>query len=85
MSWVQERRLDFIDWHLATYGEINRDDIMKVFGVSRPQASQDISDFTRLYPRAMQYDKSLKRYIKSGKLYRHYAVDERKRLIYVLG
>jgi hypothetical protein len=64
-SWEAERRLDYIDFRMATAGSINRLDIMRTFGVSEPQASKDINAFMRVYPDAIAYDKFNKRYVSS--------------------
>jgi hypothetical protein len=64
-SWEAERRLDYIDYRMATAGSINRLDIMRTFGVSEPQASKDISTFIRIHPNAIAYDKFNKRYVPS--------------------
>lgn len=62
MSWFTERRMDFIDWCLAYNGQVRRSDLMRVFGISTPQASGDLQEFMRLYPTAMKYDASAKWY-----------------------
>lgn len=63
MSWFTERRLDFIDYRLAVAGEVQRSDLVNTFGISVPQASADIGAFMRLYPKAMRYDSTAKRYV----------------------
>ena len=70
MTWASDRRLDFIDHCLALRGEVQRADIMRVFGVSEAQASQDISAFGREHPGAMSYDKSAKRYVPARSRYK---------------
>lgn len=66
MSWATERRLDYIAWCLKARGSIRRDDLMRVFGVSMPQASTDLGEFDRAHPGAMIYDKSSKQYVPNG-------------------
>ena len=61
-NWFAERRLDYIDFRLAVAGHIRRADIMDTFGVSMPQASADLNRFIAIYPKAMAYDKTAKRY-----------------------
>lgn len=63
MTWASDRRLDYIDWRLATHGEVQRADIGNLFDVSVPQASADLSEFMRQHPGAMEYDKTRKRYV----------------------
>lgn len=67
MSWATDRRLDYIAWRLADHGAIRRDDLMRVFGVSMPQASADLGAFDRAHPGAMVYDKSAKQYAAGGR------------------
>ncbi len=62
LRWGVERRLEFIEFRLYWEGGINRSDIMEQFGVSIPQASKDLSQYQKLVPDNMQYDKSGKRY-----------------------
>lgn len=70
MSWFTERRLDFIDWCLAFGDGINRSDLVQMFGISVPQASSDLQAFMSLYPDAMRYDKTAKKYVPVRKKYR---------------
>jgi hypothetical protein len=62
-NWGSERRLDYIDFRLLTAGFVRRADITRVFSVSVPQASMDLNAFVRLYPEALVYDRSAKRYV----------------------
>jgi hypothetical protein len=62
-SWFLERRLDYIDWRLIVNGSIRRADLMRIFGISQPQASADLNLFLRLYRGAMDYDLSAKKYV----------------------
>ena len=59
MEWIEET--------LRVFGYINREHVMKKFGVSAPQAANDFREFQKLRPSAMKYDKSAKRYIARGK------------------
>ena len=67
LRWGIEQRLEFIEFRLFWEGGINRADLMRRFGVSVPQASQDLSRYQELAPRNIVYDRSRKRYIKSAK------------------
>lgn len=62
MRWAQGQRIAFIRKRLLRPGFINRGHLMSKFGISMPQASTDIRQFQELYPTAMQYNKSAKRY-----------------------
>ncbi|MEW6466357.1 MAG: WYL domain-containing protein [Pseudomonadota bacterium] len=58
-----ERRLEFIEYRLYWEGGVNRADITEKFGVSQPQASNDLTLYQRLAPENLRYDTSLKRYL----------------------
>ena len=70
MSWFTDRRMDYIDWCLAYNGGVRRGDLMMVFGISTPQASADLAEFMSLYPSAMRYDGTAKRYVPARKTYK---------------
>lgn len=62
LRWGVEQRLEFIEFRLFWEGGINRADITKIFGVSVPQASKDLSQYQEIAPDNIRYDRSLKRY-----------------------
>lgn len=64
--WEREKRLDFIDDVLASGAAVRRASIIKVFGISMPQASLDIRDYLRL-TKQVAYDKSAKCYRPTAK------------------
>jgi hypothetical protein len=87
MTWAIDRRLDYIDWRLATHGEVRRQHLTETFGISMQQASADIGAFDREHPGAMEYDKSRKSYIASRAPYRvrrDIQCDARGRLVIVI-
>lgn len=64
MNWYVHHRMEWIAETLRVFGFINREHIMRKFGLSTPQASKDIQLFMRLHPEAMlHYDLNQKRYI----------------------
>jgi hypothetical protein len=65
-------RLRFIDFLLAHYGTINREQLVDYFGISVPQASMDISDYIAVAPENMVYDKSAKVYRRTDGFRRTY-------------
>ena len=67
MRWGVEKRLEFIEFRLYWEGGINRADITEQFGVSVPQASNDLSLYENTVPGNLAYDKSAKRYVASAK------------------
>ena len=63
LRWGVEQRLEFIEFRLFWEGGINRSDLTNYFGVSVPQASNDLSQYQALAPENIAYDKSEKRYV----------------------
>lgn len=62
LRWGARQRLEFIEFRLLWEGGVNRADITSYFGVSVPQASNDLSVYQELAPENIRYDKSEKRY-----------------------
>jgi len=65
IGWGIERRLEFIEFRLFWEGGINRSALTKQFGISIPQASNDLRRYEEQAPGNLVYDKSLKRYFAS--------------------
>jgi len=63
LRWGAEQRLEFIEFQLFWEGVINRSDITARFGVSVPQASNDLTLYRELAPGNLEYDASAKRYV----------------------
>lgn len=63
MRWGAEQRLEFIEFRAFWEGGVNRSDITDRFGVSVPQASNDLSQYRELAPANLHYDASAKRYV----------------------
>lgn len=63
--WFKNYRMEWIAEMLDIYGFINREHLMKKFGISTPQASKDLNDFMRQHPDKMQYSLREKRYNKN--------------------
>jgi hypothetical protein len=64
--WFWEYRLAWIKESVEIFGQINRDNIMRKFGISTPQASMDLRDVLGRWPDLMTYNKSTKRYERNG-------------------
>jgi hypothetical protein len=64
-SWGLTQRLEFIEFRVFWHGSVNRSDITEHFGVSVPQASNDLSYYRELAPANLVYDSSHKRYVAS--------------------
>ncbi|WP_374571948.1 WYL domain-containing protein [Phenylobacterium sp.] len=65
IRWGAEQRLEFIEFRAFWEGGVNRSDLMERFGVSTPQASNDLSQYRELAPDNLAYDASAKRYVAS--------------------
>lgn len=61
--WFKNHRIEWITESLRVFGFINREHLMTKFGISMPQASMDLRDFQKIYPDAIQYDLTQKKYI----------------------
>lgn len=62
-QWFKNRRQEFIAATLKQFGQINRQDIVRQFGISAPQASADIAAFLATDPQHVIYDVSAKTYV----------------------
>jgi hypothetical protein len=65
LRWSIEQRLGFIEERLFWLGAVNRNDLVRRFGVSMSQASGDIGRYLARAPAGVSYDKSAKRYVAS--------------------
>ncbi len=63
LRWGAEQRLEFIEFRLFWEGWVNRSDITARFGVSVPQASNDLTQYREIAPTNIRYDSSEKRYL----------------------
>lgn len=64
--WFIEHRLAWIKESVEIFGQINRDNIMRKFGISTPQASLDLRTVLERWPDLMTYNRSTKRYERNG-------------------
>ncbi len=62
MRWFENHRQEWIAETLHIFGFINREYLIKKFGVSIPQASVDLNSFQRKRPGLMAYNLTSKRY-----------------------
>jgi hypothetical protein len=60
--WFEAQRIAFIREMLHVYGFINREHLMRKFGISMPQASKDLQSYMRNAPDSMAYNLKMKRY-----------------------
>jgi hypothetical protein len=62
VNWAETQRQEWISETLRVFRFINREHIMRKFGVSMPQASLDLRRFNNLCPNMMVYNATTKRY-----------------------
>ena len=63
VRWRTEQRFEFIEFRLFWEGSIKRADIAGRFGVSDPQATNDLNLYRELAPDNLFYDSSRKRFL----------------------
>lgn len=63
MTWFPQHRLEWIANMLHVYGFINREHLQRKFGISQPQASNDLQAFIKTHPSVARYDVSRKCYV----------------------
>ncbi len=69
VNWNVERRYEFIEFRLYWQGNINRSDLMEAFGISKQQASKDLTNYIEGRKSNLTYDKRLRTYVR-GKNFR---------------
>lgn len=55
-NWGQTRRLAFIEFRLQWEGKVNRADIQDFFGISPPQATKDLREYSEIQGEGLGYD-----------------------------
>lgn len=60
--WYLEYRLAWIKESVQIFGHINREHVVRKFGISKPQASMDLQETLKRWPELMSYNASTKRY-----------------------
>jgi hypothetical protein len=61
MKWFQRQRIDWIKETIRVYGYMNREHVMRKFGISIAQVSDDFSYVTK-ETKDVFYNKKMKRY-----------------------
>jgi hypothetical protein len=67
LRWGVTRRMEFLEQRLFWEGRVNRADLIKEFRVSVPQASADLSQYQAMAPGNVEYDRSGKTYLATGR------------------
>jgi hypothetical protein len=63
IKWEQRQRLTLLEATVFWSGELSTNVLMECFGISRVQASKDLTLYQSLCPGNIRYDKFLKRYV----------------------
>jgi predicted DNA-binding transcriptional regulator YafY len=63
LKWEQRQRLTLLEATVFWSGEISTGSLVEFFGISRVQASKDLSLYQNLCPGNICYDKHMKRYV----------------------
>ena len=66
IKWEQRQRLTLLEATVFWSGEFSTNILMDCFGISRVQASKDLTLYQSLCPGNIRYDKFLKRYVVDG-------------------
>lgn len=61
-NWFVRHRQDWIAETVRIFGFINREHLEKKFGISTPQASNDLAQYQEENPGIIEYNRSAKRY-----------------------
>lgn len=67
MNWFNNHRQEWIAETLRVFGFIQRQHLMRKFGISMPQASADLKAFIQSNPDAIVYDPHNKRYVSANR------------------
>lgn len=67
-GWFVRYRQGWIAEMLHVYGFVNREHLMRKFGMSQPQASADLQQFLQQHPGRMEYDLVRKVYVATGRV-----------------
>ncbi len=59
-NWYQKHRMEWIAEALRVFGFINREHLIRKFGMSESQASNDLQMYQRSHPGTIEYDSSAK-------------------------
>lgn len=65
--WSQRQRYGFLEQRLYWEGAISRPDLMQRFGISAPQASDDVANYMELAPGNVEFDRSRKVFVATSR------------------
>ena len=72
MNYAIEQRLRFLEFLVAHYDSVGRDQLVDYFGISAPQATRDFRQYKELAPDNLLFDNVAKKYKKSHQFKRLY-------------
>ncbi len=73
MNYAIEQRLRFIDFLLAHYGHISRNELKNYFGIAGAQATRDFSEYKKIAPNNLLLNESSKKWVRADTFKRVYA------------
>lgn len=71
-TYAIEQRLRLIDFLLANYGHVGRPQLQDYFGISAPQASNDLATYQALASGNMAYDSTVRAYVATADFQRYW-------------
>lgn len=80
-SWSQRQRYAFIENRLYWEGELTRNDLMSHFGISAPQASDDIAKYLELAPGNLEHDRVKKAFVATPRFKPHVTVPDARQYL----
>ena len=80
-TWSQRQRYAFIENRLYWEGELTRADLMSRFGISAPQASDDIAKYLDLAPGNLEHDRIKKAFIATPRFKPHLTVPDARQYL----
>jgi len=72
IKWAAEQRFQSLEHQAFWHGGLNRADLTSRFGISVPQASNDLASYQRMFPNNLWYDHSQKRYFTTSDFKPHF-------------
>jgi len=72
LNYAVEQRLRLIDFLLAYYGSVGRQELCDYFGIAAAQATRDFAQYLKLAPSNMLLNNSSKKWVRSDTFKRLY-------------
>ena len=65
MNYAVKQRLRLIDFLLKHHGTVGRAELTDFFGISEPQATRDIKEYSKFAPRNALYNKHNRQWVRA--------------------